>query len=117
MPAKTVDEYLHALPAAPRAALEQLLGVISTAAPDAVETMSYGVPTFKLAGRPLVSYGAAKAHCAFYVMSTEALEPFAAELKPYSTGKGTVRFPPGEPLPADLVQRLVTARIAENEKR
>jgi uncharacterized protein YdhG (YjbR/CyaY superfamily) len=113
----TVDEALAAQPADVRAALERLRSQISEAAPDAVETIAYGVPAFKYLGRPFVSYGAGKAHCSFYVQSPEVMEAFAADLAGYPTAKGTVHFSPERPLPADLVERLVRARMAEIEAR
>lgn len=112
-PPKDVDTYLAAVPAEQRAALETLRRQIRAAAPGVTETISYGVPVFKL-GKSLVSLGAAKKHCAFYVMSSTAVERFKGELAGYSTSAGTIRFTPEKPLPADLVARIVAARIAEN---
>jgi uncharacterized protein YdhG (YjbR/CyaY superfamily) len=89
--------------------------VIHEAAPDAVETIAYGVPAFKYRGRPLVSYGAGKDHLSFYVQSPAVMTAHEAELEGYDTAKGTVRFQPGAPLPAPLVQSLVRARIAETD--
>ena len=109
----TPEEYLAARPDDQRAALESLGAVIASAAPGAELAMSYGVPTFKLGGRGLVSMGAAKAHCALYVMSPAVMESFADELAGLDTSKGTIRFKPGAPLPEELVRRIVAARIAE----
>ena len=89
--------------------------MIRTAAPDAVEAVAYGVPAFRYRGRPLVSYGAAKAHCSFYVQSPEVMEAHADALRGYRTSKGTVHFQPDVPLPADLVTTLVQARMAETD--
>jgi uncharacterized protein YdhG (YjbR/CyaY superfamily) len=115
MPSKDMDEYLAPLPPDARAALEGLRAVIKAAAPAATETISYQIPTFKHAGRMLVGFAAAKNHCTFHVMSTAVMDAHAAELEGFATGKGSVRFVPGKPLPAELVARLVRARIAENE--
>jgi uncharacterized protein YdhG (YjbR/CyaY superfamily) len=115
VPAGDVDEFLAAVPNEARAALEKVRGHIRAAAPGATESISYGIPTFKLEGRPLVGTGATKNHCALYVMSPEVMEAHAAELEGYDTSKGTVRFPAENPLPAALVKKLVKARIAENE--
>jgi uncharacterized protein YdhG (YjbR/CyaY superfamily) len=109
----TPEEYLAARPDDQRAALEALRAVIASAAPGAELAMSYGVPTFKLGGRGLVSMGAAKAHCALYVMSPAVMESFADELAGLDTSKGTIRFKPGAPLPEELVRRIVAARVAE----
>ena len=111
--APEVDAFLARLPDDQRAALESLRRMIRAAVPAATEAISYGVPAFKLNGRPLVSYGAGKAHCAFYVQSPAVMEAHAAELTAYETSKGTVRFDPANPLPADLVETLVRARVTE----
>jgi len=113
---KDIDEYLSTLSEESRVALQQLRKTIGSAAPTATEGISYGVPTFKHLGA-LVGFGAAKNHCSFYVMSTATMEAHADELESYDTSKGTIRFPPGKPLPAALVRKLVKARIAENEAR
>ena len=112
----TVEEYLAALPEDQRAALEQLRSVIRAAVPDADEVISYGVPTFKLR-RSLVAIGAAKQHCALYVMSPAVIESFADDLAGLDTSKGTIRFTPDAPLPAELVTRIVAARVAETASR
>lgn len=112
-PAKDVDTYLAALPAGQRTALETLRRQIRAAAPGVSEVISYGVPVFKL-GKSLVSLGAARKHCALYVMSSTVIDRFKDELAGYSTSVGTIRFAPEKPLPADLVERIVAARIAEN---
>ena len=109
-----VDAYLAKLPENARATLEILRKTIRAVAPDATETISYGVPGFKLK-RPLVSYGAARNHSALYVMSPAVMEALADELRGYDTSKGTVRFPIDQPLPAELVKKLVQRRIAETE--
>lgn len=110
-----IDAVLAAQPDDVRDALEQLRATIRAAAPDAVEAIAYGVPAFRYRGRPLVSFGAAKRHCAFYVQSPAVMEAYAELLRGYDTSKGTVRFTPAAPLPADLVTGLVRARIAETE--
>jgi uncharacterized protein YdhG (YjbR/CyaY superfamily) len=114
--AKSVDDYMESVSDEMRPPLERLRATIRAAAPEATEVMSYGVPTFK-AGSPLVSFGAAKGHYAFYVQSPEVMEAHKEELQGYDTSKGTVRFKPDEALPVDLVTKLVKARIAENTAR
>jgi len=74
------------------------------------------MPTFKHTGM-LVAFAAFKHHCSFFAMSSAVMAAFADELKPYETSAGTIRFRPDQPLPADLVTRIVEARIAENEAR
>ena len=110
-----VDAFLAALQADVRAALETLRRTIAAAAPDAVEAIAYGVPAFRYRGRPLVSFGAGKGHCAFYVQSPAVMEAHRAELEGYDTAKGTIRFAAAKPLPAPLVTKLVRARMAETD--
>ncbi len=109
--------YLAPLPEAQRNALLELRRWIVAAVPDAQELLNYGVPAFKLAGRPLVSFGAARKHCAFYVQSPAVSAAFAERLAGLDTSPGTIRFTPDEPLPRELVEDLVAARIAENAAR
>ena len=94
-----------------------LRAIILAAAPGASEVISYQVPTFRYEGRGLVAIGAARKHCSLYPMSGSVMAAFRDELAGYSTSKGTVRFPLGEPLPAALIERMVRARIAENAQR
>jgi uncharacterized protein YdhG (YjbR/CyaY superfamily) len=108
-----VDGYLAAIPAEQRATLQKLRAAIRAAAPGAEEGFSYGLPAFRLEGRPLVCYGAAAHHCSFFPMSPAVIRAHAAALKSYATSKGTIRFPAEKPLPASLVRKIVKARIAE----
>jgi len=109
---QTIDEYLAPLSDEQRAALEKLRRDIKAAAPKAEECISYDIPGFRLGGRLLVSFGAAKNHCAFYP-GAFPIEVHKDELKAYKTSKGTIRFQADSPLPAPLVRKLVKARIAE----
>lgn len=109
--------YVGALPEDQRNALLELRQWIIAAAPDAEESLNYGVPAFKLGGKPLVSFGAAKKHCAFYVQSPAVSKAFAERLKDLDTSPGTVRFTPDKPLSRTLVADLIAARIAENAER
>ena len=115
-PTKDVDAFLAAVPADKRAALTKLRSAIRAAAPGAVELINYGVPMFRLDGKNLVSYAAASAHCSFYVQSPAVMRAFAADLKSYKQGKGSIQFQPDKPIPAALVTKIVRARIAENGK-
>jgi len=114
MPAKpqTIDEYLAPLSTEKRAALERLRKDIRAAAPDAEECISYQMPAFRLHGKMLVWFGATANHCAFYPGAV--VEDMKDELAGYDLSKGTIRFQPGEPLPASLVRKLVEARIAKS---
>ncbi len=117
MAAATIDDFLAAVPEEKRLALEVLRQQIRRAAPDAAESINYGVPAFKLNGRPLVSFGAGKDHCSFYVQSPAVVEAFAGELGDFRLTKGSVTFQPDGPIPADLVARLVQARVDEVRNR
>ena len=113
--ATTVDQFLSEVPEPQRAALQDLRQTIKAAAPGATELINYGVPMFRLDGRNLVSFAAAKNHCSFYVQSPAVMEAHAADLASFKTSKGTVIFTPDSPIPPELVTKLVKARIAENE--
>ena len=112
-----VDAYLASIPPDARATLEKMRRQIRSVACEADEGFSYGIPAFKLAGRPLVGFAAFKRHCAFYPMSPAVLRAHAADLEGYETAKGTIRFPVDKPLPGALVKKLVKARIAEMQQR
>ena len=113
--AAQIDDQLARLPEDQRLALEALRRTIRSAAPEAVEAISYGAPAFKYRGRPLVSYGAAKQHLSLYVMSPAVILAHQEEIKAYDTSKGTIRFTPDAPLPDALVTKLVKARMAETD--
>ena len=103
----TVDEYVAAQPEVARPRLSELRAAIRRAVPEADETISYGMPTYKLNGRAVAHFAAAKRHCALYgALSSE----FEDELRGYRVLKGTVQFPLDKPIPEDLVQRMVLAR-------
>lgn len=113
--AKTVDDYLAALPEDKRATLEKLRKAIKAAAPKATEVISYQMPMYKQHGM-VVGFAAFKDHCSLFPGS-KAVETHKDELKAYETSKGTIRFPIGKPLPAALVKKLVKSCITENEMR
>lgn len=114
-PSADIDAFLAKVPETARSSLDSLRQTIKRVAPEAVEKIGYGVPAFSYRGRPLVSYGAGKEHCSFYVQSPAVIERFAAELEGFNLSKGTVHFPPGTTLPETLVAMLVRARMDETE--
>jgi|SRR5215467_8816484 len=115
MPAKpkTVDEYLARVNNTQRAVLEKLRRDIKAAAPAAEECISYDIPSYRLGSKLLVSFGAAKSHCAFYP-GAHPIRAHRKELTRYDLAKGTIRFPPEKPLPSGLVKKLVSTRMAEH---
>lgn len=111
-----IDAVLAALPDDQRRALQALRESIATAAPDAVEAMSYGAPAFRYRNHPLVSFNAARHHCALYVMSPAVITAHAADLKGIDATKGAIRFTPDKPLPDELIAKLVRARMTETDE-
>jgi uncharacterized protein YdhG (YjbR/CyaY superfamily) len=113
----TVEDYLARVPDEHRAVLIKLRDLIRRTAPDAAESVSYGVPTYKLGGKPLVYFGIAKTHYSIYALSGAVREKFGDDLAGYSMSKGTIRFPFDRPFPAALVKKLIEAQIKENKAR
>ena len=105
-----VDDYMTGLPDDRRAAMEQLRSTIRAAAPDATEAISYNMPSFRQQGRFLVSYEAFKRHYSLFPWNDEMVAELGEELKPYAVGKGTIRFPAEQPIPVDLVTRIIEIR-------
>ena len=109
---ESIDDYIASHPEHVQALLEEVRRTIRDAAPEATETISYQIPTFKPKGRNLVHFAAFRDHIGFYPTSS-GIEAFEAELSAYSTSNGTIRFPLGEPIPHDLVRRIVAFRVRE----
>ncbi len=113
---KTVDEYLARVPEPARTTLNKIRAAIrSVLPPEATESISYGVPTFKYKG-PVIWFAAFSKHCSLFPTAV-VIEKFKDELKNYRTSKGTIQFPVDKPLPAALVKKMVKARMAEIEKK
>jgi uncharacterized protein YdhG (YjbR/CyaY superfamily) len=110
---KDVADYISRMPTDFQPALKKLRALIRASAPKAEEGISYQIPVYKYMGM-LVGFGAAKNHCALYVMSPPLMVIMKKELERYDTATGTIRFTPDKPLPATLVKKIVKARIAEN---
>ncbi|MCA9905649.1 MAG: DUF1801 domain-containing protein [Anaerolineae bacterium] len=107
----TIDDYIATSPEDVREILQKLRQTIHAAAPDAEEAISYQMPTFKLHGN-LIHFAAFKSHIGLYP-TPSATEEFARELAPYAVSKGTIRFPLNQPIPYDLVTRIVQFRVQE----
>lgn len=113
--ATSIDGYIAGFPPETRSVLEELRALIRASAPDATEKMSYAIPTFDLNGN-LVHFAGYTGHIGFYPASS-GIEAFREELGPYKSAKGSVQFPLGQPLPADLIRRIVEFRVGENIAR
>jgi uncharacterized protein YdhG (YjbR/CyaY superfamily) len=108
---KDFDDYLSAFPPKVQTLLRKMRRAIKRVAPKAKETISYKVPALTLNGETLVWYAAFKSHIGFYP-GAEAIAAFKKELSPYKTARGSARFPFDEPLPLDLVDRIVKFRLS-----
>ena len=108
----TIDDYIDDAPPATQGALRRLRTLIKEEAPEATERISYAVPTFALHG-PLVHFAGYDGHIGFYP-GPSGVAAFKDELKPYKTGKGSIQLPLDEPLPTDLLRRIVAFRVQEN---
>ena len=105
--------YLAQVPDHYRPFLESIRQIVWLEAPDAEEVITYGIPTFKLSGN-LVHYAAFKNHMSFFPGSALHDEAFGREFAGFKVTKGTIQFTPDNPLPDDLVRRVIKLRITEN---
>jgi uncharacterized protein YdhG (YjbR/CyaY superfamily) len=112
---RDVNEYIGSFPADVQQKLQQIREVIKNAAPHTKEIISYGMPAYKQHGN-LVYFGAAKKHLGFYP-GAAAIAYFKTELAAYKGAKGSVQFPYNQPMPLDIVTKIVLFRIAEDEER
>ena len=111
----TIDEYVRAFPRDVQKKLSDLRATIRRAAPDAIEKIAYRMPTF-FQKKNLVHFAAYEHHIGFYP-TPSGIAAFKDELTRYVTSKGAIQFPIDEPLPLDLVTRIVKFRVAENEAK
>ena len=109
---ENIDKYTQGFPAEIQKILEKLRETIQKAAPDATEAISYGMPTFKYYGN-LVHFAAYKKHIGFYPSPT-GIDAFMDEIAVYRTGKGTLQFPLDQPIPWQLIEKIVIFRVEEN---
>jgi len=112
---ETIDDYIASFPKHIQEILEEIRQAIREAAPDAEETISYQMPAFRLNG-VLVYFAAFKNHIGFYPTSS-GVAAFKAELSQYEVSKGTIRFPLGQPVPFNLIKKIVKYRVEENLDR
>ena len=113
----TVAKYFSALPEPAKSTLQKVRAAILSACPkDTIETISYGIPTFKHNGG-IVAIAAFKNHCSLFPMSYFVIDKFRAQLERFEVSKGTVRFPIDKPLPAPLLKKIVKARVLQMSEK
>lgn len=112
-PFDSVEDYIASFPTEVQRMLTEVRTLIKQQAPEASESISYGMPAYKLHGKPLVYFAAFKKYIGFYA-TPSAHEAFATELAQYKQGKGSVQFPLEKPLPLPLIADLVAFRVKEN---
>jgi len=111
----TIDDYIAAFPEDVQEILQTIRRIVHEEAPDAQETIKYQMPTFTLNGN-LVHFAAFKKHIGFYPVPS-GIEAFKDELAGYVGGKGSVQFPLDQPMPYDLIRRIVAFRVSENQAK
>jgi uncharacterized protein YdhG (YjbR/CyaY superfamily) len=112
---KTIDDYIALFPPEVQQILQKIRAIVREAAPQAQEAIKYQMPTFVLNGN-LVHFAAFKNHIGFYPVPS-GIEKFKDELAVYEGGKGSVQFPLNQPMPYDLITRIVAFRVEENSKK
>jgi uncharacterized protein YdhG (YjbR/CyaY superfamily) len=113
---KSVEQYIASFPQDTQMLLKKIQEIIINNAPNAVESISYGMPAYKLNGKPLVYFAGYKNHIGFYATPTGHIK-FAEELSVYKQGKGSVQFPVNQLIPYGLIERIVSFRVKENEQK
>jgi uncharacterized protein YdhG (YjbR/CyaY superfamily) len=108
-----IDNYISTFPEDIQEILKQIRATIKKTAPEADESIAYGMPAYKTNGKPLVYFAGFKNHIGFYATPT-GHSKFAKELSKYKQGKGSVQFSLDNPIPYDLIERIVEFRINEN---
>ena len=111
----SIDEYIETFPKDVQKKLRQVRATVRAAAPDAEEKISYQMPTFALNGN-LVHFAAFKNHIGLYP-TPSGTEAFKREIAGYKTAKGSIQLPLDEPLPLELISKIVKYRVAENRKK
>lgn len=112
---KNIDEYIKTFPKEVQSKLQEIRDLVKKLAPTAIETISYGMPTFKLNGKNLVHFAGYKSHIGFYP-TPSGITNFEKELSVYKTSKGTAQFKLDAELPIKLIEKMIQYRIDENVK-
>ncbi|MBS0646741.1 MAG: DUF1801 domain-containing protein [Verrucomicrobia bacterium] len=108
-----IDKYIDKFPKGTQDKLIQVREIIKSTVTEAEETISYGMPTFKLNGTYLIYFAGYKNHIGIYPVPNN--KEFEEDFSSYKTsGKGTIRFPLDKPIPTDLIKKIVEFRVAEN---
>lgn len=111
----TVESYIARFPDDVQAKLNQIRAIIKATAPEATERIAYQMPAYEWNG-PVVYFGGFKNHIGFFPTGEELLG-LDAELAPYKRSKGTIQFPLSEPVPVDLIEKIVRFRLESNRKK
>jgi uncharacterized protein YdhG (YjbR/CyaY superfamily) len=114
---KSVDEYIASQPDGAQSVLNRVRSTIRKAVPQAEETISYKMPTYRLHGERILFFAGWKRHYSLYPATKRIIATFKQELRPYEVSKGTIRFPLSEPIPAKLIERIVKFRAKEVSHR
>ena len=111
-----IDEYIAQFSSEIQEKLKQIRKTIYEIAPNITESISYKMPAFSLNGKPLAYFAAFKNHIGFYPVpgGAEVSETFKKELSNYKQGKGSIQFPLNQPLPMDLIVKIVRFRMEKN---
>lgn len=112
---ETVASYFAKFPETSQKRMQQIRTLILEKAPEAQESISYGMPAYKTNGKPLIYYAAFKNHIGLYATPSGHTH-FADALSQYKQGKGSVQFPNEQPLPLDLIAEIIAFRVEENKK-
>ncbi len=112
---ETVDAYIASFPDVVKEKLQQIRNIIQQFAPDASESLAYGMPAYKINKKPLVYFGGFEKHIGFYA-TPNGHEAFKKELAGYKQGKGSVQFPLDQPLPLELISEMVKFRVLEQSQ-
>lgn len=111
-----VDKYISKFPEEAQEIMQKIRAIVKDAAPDAVEQIAYGMPGYKTHSKPLVYFAGYKNHIGLYA-TPSGHGKFASELSKYKQGKGSVQFPLDQPMPYDLIKRIVVFRVQENASK
>jgi uncharacterized protein YdhG (YjbR/CyaY superfamily) len=101
------------VPEPQRSTLVSMRATIADLLPDAEQGIAYGIPCFTIDGSHVAGFGSAQGHCTYFPMSGSITAELAGDLSGYRTAKGSIRFPADQPLPTDLITRLIEARRRE----